>query len=110
MKTKRINERLSKIQNEKMAAYRHVKHMTTELLSQQSPDVYEKIYKAFTEFKKLEDREERYVRRFFPDQYRPSFLLINDKKITDVYWDLPEEVKELWKAVPALDSWRREFR
>jgi hypothetical protein len=106
----KMNEKLIKIKHDKLNAFDNVIRLAMELLPNSSPNVFELMQTAFTKYEKLENEEHKFVKKHSPKDYTLLYILFTHKTIADIYWALPAEVKELWNAVPALDSWRREFR
>jgi hypothetical protein len=106
----KMNEKLIKIKHDKLNAFDNVIQLAIELLPNSSPNVFELIQTAFTEYEKQEDEEHKFVKKHSPKDYTLLYILFTSKTIADIYWALPEEVKTLWNAVPELKEWKEEFR
>ena len=106
----RIDHRVMEIKNAKIAAYKHVCDLATELLERGSGDVFEQVRTAFAEYEKLEEQEQMYLKRKAPELFNIVGILANCKNIKDVYWKLPQAIKDLWDNIPELRSWKDEYR
>lgn len=105
-----MNEKLKKIIMEKRQAYDHVKDMTFNLLNLRTPFAFKYIWQAFKEYERQARREDRYIWRYARTHYSYLYVLMNNKTITDIYWALPQQMRQSWDAAPELKAWKEQYR
>ncbi len=84
-------------------AYRHVRDVAREVLTKGYANAYGLILDAHSELAAAEDKLQRFVRN------KPQFDFAMRKTITDVYWELSQEDRKLWDAIPELKVWRQKY-
>ena len=105
-----IDPRIVEIKNAKVAAYKHVCDLAAELLKNGNQDVFNQLKAAFAQYEKLEEKEQMLMKRIEPDYFNILGIIANCKTIKDVYWELPQEIKNLWDNNPELRLWKDEYR
>ena len=68
------------------------------------------IWSAFLDYESAAKKAEQYIRRNFREEYTPLYIVFSHKTITDVYWTLTLQVKDLWDDIPELKGWREMYR
>jgi len=96
------------IKNAKVEQFDRVKETAIELLTLRSPMADLVIICEFEKYKVLAKNEEKYLVR--KGQMGVLQFLFTYKNISDVWWQLPTHVRELWDAEPSLLIWRKQYR
>jgi hypothetical protein len=87
-------------------AFQAVCDLATKVLTEEDPEAFERILRAFNEYKVHEHADIDYLIKHEKEHNLTVYLIGALKSGTDVYWRLPEPIKQLWDDVPELRKWR----
>jgi hypothetical protein len=76
-----------------------------QLLTKASPVAFEVIWDKYKEYEQA-----AFARRTRADYYSFGYIMLTIKTIRTVYNGLPENIQQLWDAVPNLKSWKEKYK
>jgi hypothetical protein len=103
-------QRFNKIKQSKLRAFKNVVDIAIFALENHSRFAFELIRNRWIDYEHLAAKEDRYVRKYAPDQYGYTYVLLTYKNIKDVYWQLSAVYRKLWDAIPELKAWKDKYR
>jgi hypothetical protein len=103
-------EKACELADARAKAFKNVQNVAIEVLTHRMAYPYGYISDAFRKLENATAAADKHLRRAIPESYSLLHVLFTHKTITDVYWRLSPEVKDLWDAVPELKAWREKYR
>lgn len=87
-------------------AFQGVCDLAVRVLTEEDPEAFELISNAFKEYKVHENADIDYLIKHEKEHDLTAYLFGAVKTVTDLYWNLPAPIKQLWDDVPELKRWR----
>jgi len=92
----------------KVEQYQKVIRTAIEVLKEFNDEARYAIRWEFKIYEDLAEKEERYLKRYKQDSLLQMLFIY--KTIADVYWALPDDIKQKWNEVPELKAWKEKYR
>jgi len=103
-------QKADQLTDARVEAFKYVKDIAVFALTNGSTRAFQLIWYAFQDYEKRLMEADHYIKKHFREHYTLFYVLFTHKTITDAYWDLTPQVKDLWDAVPELKGWREKYR
>jgi hypothetical protein len=104
----RQNQTFIELSEAKAKQFEHVIEVAEDLLLSGDPNAYDIISQEFEKYDQLAVKLEWFLGKHTKESVAGIFMRL--KTITDIYWKLPEQTKELWDANPRLLEWRMKYK